>query len=172
MGVLYASKALADLKPAYLAVASLAHPPPDLVASAGNMELKPGARRFEIGNYNLPDVHALDAALDLIERVGPENIRRNALDLGDRLIAHLDRMDIRIVGPRARDKRCHIIVLKLPPAQWMRYLASENVRASPERDGVRVSFGMFNTAEDVDRLATILERGRATIVMESTALST
>lgn len=172
MGVLYASNALADLKPAYLAVASLAHPPSDLVASASNMELKPGARCFEIGNFNLPGIHALDAALDLIERVGPANILRNALDLGDRLVAHLDRMDIKLVGPRARDKRCHIIVPKLPPAQWISYLASENVRVSPERDGVRISFGMFNTADEIDRLAAILERGKAIVGKGSSALPT
>jgi selenocysteine lyase/cysteine desulfurase len=29
---------------------------------------------------------------------------------------------------------------------------------SPERDGIRVSFGLFNTVEDVDRLAEILRR--------------
>lgn len=170
LGVLCASRALADLKPAYLAVASLAHPPSDLVARADNMELKPGARRFEIGNYNLPDIHALDAALDLIERVGRASINQHVLDLGDRLLAHLDEIGIDIVGPRPRDQRCHIIVLKLPPASWVPYLASEKVRVSPERDGVRVSFGMFNTAEEIDRFAGILKRGKAAIGMGSASL--
>lgn len=170
LGVLRVSRTLADLKPAYLAVASLAHPPSDLVARADNMELKPGARRFEIGNYNLPDIHALDAALDLIERVGRASINQHVLDLGDRLLAHLDELGMDIVGPRPRDQRCHIIVLKVPPALWVPYLASEKVRVSPERDGVRVSFGMFNTAEEVDRFAGILKRGKAAIGMGSASL--
>ena len=59
LGVLYASKALPEMRPAYLALAGLAHPPADLVARADNMQLKAGAQRFEIGNYNLPDIHAL-----------------------------------------------------------------------------------------------------------------
>jgi selenocysteine lyase/cysteine desulfurase len=134
------------------------------------MDLRPDAGRFEIGNYNLPDIHALDAALDLIERVGRASITQHVLDLGDRLLAHLDEMGIDIVGPRARDQRCHIIVLKLPPAPWVRYLASENVRISPERDGVRVSFAMFNTAEEVDRFAEIVKRGRTVVATESRAL--
>ncbi|MGE3997374.1 MAG: aminotransferase, partial [Variibacter sp.] len=46
----------------------------------------------------------------------------------------------------------------LPAQDWTEYLASENVRVSPERDGIRVSFGFFNTIEDVDRLAAIIAR--------------
>jgi cysteine desulfurase / selenocysteine lyase len=161
LGVLYASKSLPEMRPAYLALAGLAHPPDDLVARPDNMELKPGAQRFEIGNYNLPDIHALGAALDLIERAGLANITRHVLDLGDRLLAHLDEMGIGIVGPRARSRRSHILVLDLPVADWLRYLESENVRVSPERGGIRVSFAMFNTPGEVDRLARIIAKGRA-----------
>jgi selenocysteine lyase/cysteine desulfurase len=32
------------------------------------------------------------------------------------------------------------------------------VRVSPERDGIRVSFGMFNTIADVDRLIELIRR--------------
>lgn len=170
LGVLCASKNLADLKPAYMAVASLANPPADLVARADNMELKPGAGRFEIGNYNIPDIHALDASLDLIERVGRASILQHVLDLGDHMLAHLDELGIELVGPRARDERCHILVLKLPPAAWVPYLRGENVRVSPERDGVRVSFAMFNTTEEIDRFARILKRGKEAIGKGSTPL--
>jgi selenocysteine lyase/cysteine desulfurase len=125
------------------------------------MQLKAGAQRFEIGNYNLPDIHALGAALDLIERAGLANITRHVLDLGDRLLARLDEMGIGLVGPRARARRSHILVLDLPVTDWLRYLESENVRVSPERGGIRVSFAMFNTSEEVDHLARIIARGRA-----------
>jgi selenocysteine lyase/cysteine desulfurase len=161
LGVLYASKALPEMRPAYLALSGLAHPPADLVARADNMQLKAGAQRFEIGNYNLPDIHALGAALDLIERAGLANITRHVLNLGDRLLSHLDEMGIGVVGPRARSHRSHILVLDLPVADWLRYLETENVRVSPERGGIRVSFAMFNTAEEVDRLARIIGKGRA-----------
>jgi cysteine desulfurase/selenocysteine lyase len=161
LGVLYASKALPELRPAYLAVAGLAHPPADLVARPDNMQLKAGAQRFEIGNYNLPDIYGLGGALDLIDRAGLLNITHHVLDLGDRLLDHLDEMGIGLVGPRARARRSHILVLDLPVADWVRYLESENVRVSPERGGIRVSFAMFNTPEEVDRFARIISRGRA-----------
>jgi selenocysteine lyase/cysteine desulfurase len=161
LGVLYASKSLPTLKPAYLALASLARPPADLIARPDDLELKPGAQRFELGNYNLPAIHALGAALELIGRVGVANIASHTLALGDRLLAHLDELGIGLVGPRARQRRSHIMVLDLPPNAWLEYLAAENVRVSPERGGIRVSFAMFNTADEVDRLAQIIARGVA-----------
>jgi cysteine desulfurase / selenocysteine lyase len=161
LGVLYASKSLPEMRPAYLALASLAHPPADLIARADNMQLKRGAQRFEIGNYNLPGIHALGAALDLIEQVGVPNITSHVLALGDRLLAHLDELRIGIVGPRARQHRSHILVLDLPVDTWLKYLESENVRVSPERGGIRVSLAMFNTADEVDRLARVMARGMA-----------
>jgi cysteine desulfurase / selenocysteine lyase len=161
LGLLYVSQALPEMRPAYLALASLARPPGDLIARAENMQLKRGAQRFEIGNYNLPGIHALGAAVDLIEQVGIPSIAKHVLDLGDRLLAHLDELGVPVVGPRARQRRSHILVLDLPVDEWLKYLEGENVRVSPERGGIRVSFAMFNTADEVDRLAHILARGMA-----------
>lgn len=161
LGILYCRQGLDELQPAYLAMSSLADPPGDYIARADNMALKTGAGRFEIGNLNLPDIHALDASLTLIESVGLSAIEAHLYDLGDRLIERIDDLGVRLVGPRARaDRSPHIYVLDLPADAWADYLASRNVRVSPERDGIRVSFGLFNTAEDVDRLAQVIaERG-------------
>ncbi|MBR0715121.1 aminotransferase class V-fold PLP-dependent enzyme [Bradyrhizobium liaoningense] len=161
LGILYCRQGLDELQPAYLAMSSLAYPPGDYIARADNMALKAGAGRFEIGNFNLPDIHALDASLTLIESVGLAAIEAHLYDLGDRLIERIDDLGIRLVGPRARaDRSPHIYVLDLPAEEWADYLASRQVRVSPERDGIRVSFGLFNTADDVDRFARVIaERG-------------
>jgi selenocysteine lyase/cysteine desulfurase len=157
LGILYCREGLAELQPAYLAMSSLASPPQDYIARGDNMGLKSGAGRFEIGNYNLPDIHALDAALNLIESVGVAAIEAHLYDLGDRLIERIDDLGIKLVGPRARsDRSPHIYVLDLPVDAWLDYLVSRHVRISPERDGIRVSFGLFNTSDDVDRFADIL----------------
>jgi selenocysteine lyase/cysteine desulfurase len=157
LGILYCRQGLDELQPAYLAMSSLAHPPGDYIARADNMTTKADAGRFEIGNLNLPDIHALDASLALIESVGPSAIEAHLYDLGDRLIERIDDLGIRLVGPRNRvDRSPHIYVLDLPADAWADYLASRQVRVSPERDGIRISFGLFNTAEDVDRFARVL----------------
>jgi cysteine desulfurase/selenocysteine lyase len=162
LGILYADASAEGLQPAYLAAASLAEVPADLIARPNRLALREGAGRFEIGNFNLPDLHALGAALDLIERAGVAEIEAHLYGLGDRLIERMDNLGIRLIGPRARaDRSPHIYVLDLPADAWAEYLASRQVRVSPERDGIRISFGLFNTAEDVDRFAQMLaESGR------------
>ncbi|MDF2602514.1 MAG: aminotransferase class, partial [Methylobacterium brachiatum] len=40
----------------------------------------------------------------------------------------------------------------LPADHWLDYLTQSGIRVSPERDGIRVSLGMFNTPADIDRL--------------------
>lgn len=161
LGILYADAAVEGLQPAYLAAASLAEVPADLIARANHMPLRGGAGKFEIGNYNLPDLHALAAALDLIERAGVAAIEAHVLALGDRLIGHLDRLGVSLVGPRSRAHRAHIYVLALPVQPWMANFATSNVRVSPERDGIRISFGLYSTAADVDRLAEVIEHHMA-----------
>lgn len=50
-------------------------------------------------------------------------------------------------------------MLDLPPDTWMEYLGENEVRVSKVRGGIRVSFALFNTEAEVDRLAEIIERG-------------
>ena len=160
LGLLYVDGKLDELQPAYLATAGLARPPVDLIADPGDLDLRNGAGRFELGNHNLPDIHALSAALDIIMGIGVEQIQSLVLELGDRLIEHLDEQGIRLVGPRLRAHRAHIYVLDLPADEWLDYFTQAQVRVSPERDGIRISFAVFNTLEDVDELAEIIRRRR------------
>jgi len=158
LGIMYVSRKCGELTPAYLALAGLADPPADLIAKPDRMDLTASARRFEIGNHNLPALHALAASLEFISSIGVDKISEHVLDLGDQLIDHMDRQGIRIVGPRTRAHRSHIYVLDLPGENWLEYFAANQVRVSPERDGIRISFAMFNTADDIDRLAEMIRR--------------
>jgi len=159
LGLLVWDKSRTELAPAYLAAASLAEVPADLIARPDKLELAASARRFELGNFNLPAIHALGASLDMIEALGVQNIQNHCLDLGDHLIAGLDALDIRLVGPRERRHRApHIYVIALPAAEWLGHFEENGIRVSPERDGIRVSFGMFNDFADVDRLIDIIKR--------------
>ncbi|KAA0121969.1 aminotransferase class V-fold PLP-dependent enzyme [Methylobacterium sp. P1-11] len=153
LGLLYWDASKIELEPAYLAAASLAEPPSDFIARADNMALPSTAARFELGNYNLPAIQGLGAAIDLINTLGIENIEGHCFDLGDYLIERLEELDIALVGPRDRQHRApHIYVIALPAAEWLDYFTQNGIRVSPERDGIRVSLGMFNTTADIDRL--------------------
>ncbi|MBB4391024.1 aminotransferase class V-fold PLP-dependent enzyme [Bradyrhizobium sp. ERR14] len=159
LGLLYWDKTLKELEPAYLAAASLAEVPDDLIARTDRMAPSPAAKRFELGNFNLPAVHALSASLDMIEQIGVQNIQNHCFDLGDHLITRLDELGVRLVGPRERKHRApHIYVIALPASDWLGHFEENGVRVSPERDGIRVSLGMFNTATDIDRLIDVIRR--------------
>lgn len=158
LGILYVKAGLNELQPAYLAMSSMANPPADYIARPEDLETRTDAGRFEMGNFNLPDLHALSTALELINRVGVAAIEQHVLGLGDRLISKMAELGIKLVGPRARAHRAHIYVLDVPAAEWVEYLNYQNVRVSPERDGIRISFGLFNSFEDVDRVAHVIAR--------------
>jgi len=160
LGLLYWDQTLKELEPTYLAAASLAKIPDDLIARPDRLASSPTARRFELGNFNLPAIHALGASLDMIEQIGVKNIQNHCFDLGDHLVAQLDELDLSLIGPRQRQHRSpHIYVVGLPATEWLSYFEDNGVRVSPERDGIRISFGMFNTIDDVDRLMNLI-RGR------------
>jgi selenocysteine lyase/cysteine desulfurase len=159
LGLLYWNAALTELEPSYMAAISLAAPPTDFIARPDNMALASTAGRFELGNFNLPAIQALGAAIDFINGVGVENIQNHCFDLGDYLIERLDRLGVGLVGPRERAHRApHIYVIALPADHWLDYFAQNGIRVSPERDGIRVSFGMFNIADDVDHLIDAIRR--------------
>ena len=101
LGLLYWNNANSEFAPAYLSTASLASPPGDLIARADHMGLAPGARRFELGNFNLPAIHALGVAIDFIESIGVADIERHCYELGDYLIDRT-RCDRRWPGWTAR----------------------------------------------------------------------
>ena len=160
LGILYVSEDIIEkLEPVSLAIASIENFSPDLIATADRMMLKPNAGRFEIGNFNLPTIAGLEKALELINSIGVENLEQYYFSLGDLLISHLDRLGISLVGPRNRNDRApHIYVIGLDANEWIPYFESKNIRVSPERDGVRISFSMFNTEDDVQQLVTAIEQ--------------
>jgi selenocysteine lyase/cysteine desulfurase len=171
LGLLYWDATRTELEPTYLAAASLAEPPLDFIARPDNMDLPATAGRFELGNFNLPAIQGLGAAIDLINAIGTENIQNHCFDLGDYLIKHLDRLDVGLVGPRERQHRApHIYVVALPAANWLDYFTQNGIRVSPERDGIRVSLGMFNTMADIDRLIEAIRARNTPSIQARTAV--
>lgn len=167
LGFMYTATGVETLAPTYVSNAGVANARADLVASAEPIVLRGDAHRFEIGNFNLPAIHALGGALDMINELGLANIEDHVMELGDELIAICDKLGIDLVGPREREHRSHIYVLDLKQEEWPAFFKAENVRLSPVRDGIRVSFGIYNTLDDVKRLGTLLEKGMQSILKKA-----
>ncbi|WP_449432495.1 aminotransferase class V-fold PLP-dependent enzyme [Pseudomonas putida] len=157
LGFLYTESK--DILPTYVSNAGVANARADLVPVSEPITLRDNAHRFEIGNFNLPAIHALGGALDLINSIGLENVAEHVLGLGDELIKVCDELGVELVGPREREFRSHIYVLDLTEPEWAEFFKSENIRLSPVRDGIRVSFGIYNTTDDVTRFGNALKKG-------------
>lgn len=159
LGVLYVSEDLEPLTPSFLAASALTNPRRDGRASYAEAELRRDAARFEGGNLNLPHLHALAAALDLISAIRVARIEAHVCRLSDLLVAGLDDLGVGLLGPLHQPRRAHIVVIDLPATRWLPYLESKQVRVSAQRGGIRVSFGMFNTEEDVREFLSVVSQG-------------
>jgi selenocysteine lyase/cysteine desulfurase len=158
LGVLCLGSNTDELKLPLAAANALAELPHDRIIAEEHLSFRHDASRFETGIANFLALHALEASLDIIDRVGVAAIATHVLRLGDLLRAAMSELGVEVVGPADREYRSHICTLALPGVDWVEYLAGYGIRVSPERGGVRVSFALFNSEDDVDHLAATIRR--------------
>jgi cysteine desulfurase / selenocysteine lyase len=157
LGFMYVPRSMKDMLPTYVAWASTWNT--DAVVPIGEGTLRDDAQRFEVGNYNLAAIAALGAALEMLNMVGIQSVEEHVLALGDLLMAMVSDLGVTVLAPVDRLRRSHIYVLDLKDPGWIGFLATEGVRLSAVPDGIRISFGMYNRAADVERLCEIVSRG-------------
>jgi selenocysteine lyase/cysteine desulfurase len=114
------------------------------------------ARRFETGSPPVPNVYAVPAALDLLNRVGFENIAEHIAGLAKALMEGARQLKIKIKTPA--DTRGPLIVLQMKDAEAIvKKLAARDIVVSNRMDGLRVSFHMYNTHDDVRTVLGVLQ---------------
>jgi selenocysteine lyase/cysteine desulfurase len=138
------------------------------IAAVRDYDFVDDARAFELGGTaNYPGNVVLGAAVGLLNAVGPGAIERHVLDLGEHLIAGLERAGARIVSPRPRHERSGIVTFTLSEGvardrAALRRLWDERVvishRYTAGVGGLRVSVHLYNDAGDVDRLLEVVRR--------------
>ncbi|MBV8052370.1 MAG: aminotransferase class V-fold PLP-dependent enzyme [Acidobacteriaceae bacterium] len=132
--------------------------------------LKPAAtaRRFETGSPPLPHVYAVPAALQLMGAVGFEKISEHIARLTRALMAGAHDLKIRIKTPA--DSVGPLVVLQMKDADAMvKKLAERDVVASNRMDGLRVSFHLYNTLEDVNAVLEVLQDNLSLAVQNTSA---
>ncbi|KAF4992528.1 hypothetical protein FDECE_13685 [Fusarium decemcellulare] len=147
--------------PATVTFASLASKRSDFLASDGPIELHNSARRYEHWNQNISAAAATKAYLGFyLDTMGPKNVQDYLYHLGDELRKECKELGIQIVGPENRKEHApHLYILDLSQPQWFELLKNNGAQVSPYRLGLRVSFGFYNSVDDVKRLVSILRRG-------------
>jgi selenocysteine lyase/cysteine desulfurase len=128
-----------------------------------HLDLAPSARRFETGAPPIPNIYGAAPALDLLSRIGMNNVAgqieflaRTFLD-GARALNIATKTPDSSVGPlvvlRARDS-----------AAALRRLTERGVLVSARKDGVRFAFHVYNDVADVHAALNVLEEMRDVMV--------
>ena len=125
--------------------------------------LMPGARRFDVGNYNYPGAIVADASLKLLLGVGTETIEAHVRRLAHRLSSGLLQLGLPVVGGPPGPHLAGIVCVGTPDgghdssddplvARLYERLSAEGVKLTIRRGTLRMALHLYNTEEDVDRV--------------------
>ena len=130
----------------------------------GELIYQPGARRFDLGNYNYLGAIATQAALTFISGIGIENIECHVRELGAKLASGLLKVGLPVVGGEPGGDLAHIVSVGKSgggrhytaddPAmnELYTHLSEHGVRLSIRSGVLRFSIGIYNDDEDIDRV--------------------
>ena len=167
LGFLYIRRDLADsLVPAHVARYGM-----DLGTEAGettrsggdHLPYAPGARRFDLGNYNYLGARAARASLEFIASIGVDRIERHVRALAARLAHGLSAMGLPVAGGEPGTHLAHIVAVGESggrhhdtaddPAmnELYAHLTERGVQHSVRKGVLRMALGVYNDVSDVDR---------------------
>jgi selenocysteine lyase/cysteine desulfurase len=121
----------------------------------------PGARRWDSAETaNFTNLAALDASLELLERIGADNIRRHVDALTSELIERLPRERYTITSPESRERRGpYVCISARDPdhtAAMHETLRSRQISVSLRGKSLRISPYIYNTPDEIARLMDVL----------------
>jgi selenocysteine lyase/cysteine desulfurase len=123
------------------------------------------ARRFETGSPSLPQAYTATAALKLLDDFGREKTAQHIKSLTLALMDGARDLKIKVKTPA--DSVGPLVVLQMKDSDAMvKKMAAENIIVSNRMDGLRVSFHLYNTLDDVHAVLGRLEKNRALAVIE------
>jgi len=172
LGFLFIRRELADsLNPVHVArygvdLGPEAH---ETAISDGTFDFQPGARRFELSNYNYVGLAAVEASLELILTLGVPAIESHVRGLANRLARGLGNLGLPVAGGAPGPHLAHIIAVGEsgggrhytaddPAMNRLHTHLSENgVRLSIRKGVLRMSLGLYNDEADVDRVVELCE---------------
>jgi selenocysteine lyase/cysteine desulfurase len=120
------------------------------------LDPSPDARRFEGGSPPIPNIYLARPAIDLLARIGMDNVAAQIERLTGAFLKGV--RDLRIDSKTPASSVGPLVVLCAKDAAAMlARLNGRGIAASTRRDGVRFAFHVYNTLEDVNVALTALE---------------
>ena len=130
-----------------------------------HIDLSPTARRFESGSPSVPNVYAAVPGFHLLQEIGMENMAAHIKRLAQSLLSCARDLGIRAKTPA--DSAGPLVVLQCKDSNILvQRLAESDIVASNRHDGLRVSFHVYNTMDDVKEVAEVLRKNIDLMVLD------
>ncbi len=121
-----------------------------------NFDLSPTARRFESGSPSVPNVYAALPGFQLLQEIGIQNVASHIQSLTQSLIRSA--LDLGIHPKTPANSAGPLVVLPSTDSTLLvQKLAASNIVASNRHDGLRISFHVYNTMDDVNAVVEVLK---------------
>jgi cysteine desulfurase/selenocysteine lyase len=170
LGFLYVRRQLADaMNPVFAARygMDLGHDAHETAISDGELSFKAGALRFELSNYSYVGLAAVEPSLALIHSLGMDQVEAHLRSLSTRLAGGLLELGLPVAGGEPGPHLAQIVAVGESgggrhdgaddPAMndLFQHLTENDVLLSIRRGVLRMSLGIYNNEDDVDRVVEL-----------------
>jgi cysteine desulfurase/selenocysteine lyase len=122
--------------------------------------LKPNAGRYECGTYNVPGLHGLKAAVELLTEVGIPAISQRLYDLTSHVITRLSAKGYQILSPRNENQWSGSVSFVSPIHDQQLIVTTlrkqHHIEIALREGRLRCSPHFYNTVEQLDRFLEAL----------------
>jgi selenocysteine lyase/cysteine desulfurase len=130
-----------------------------------SLELSPTARRFEAGTPPIPNIYAAVEGVRLLQSIGLQDVSEHIALLTAAVLERAKEMGIQTKTPS--DSVGPLVVLRNKDANALvGKLAEQGIIVSSRLDGLRISFHVYNTMEDVDAIFDVLKAHLELLLLE------
>jgi selenocysteine lyase/cysteine desulfurase len=135
-----------------------------------HLDLSSTARRFESGSPSVPNVYAAVPGFELLQEIGMENIASHIKTLTQSLLRSA--FDLGICAKTPADSAGPLVVLQSKDSTLLvQKLAESDIIASNRHDGLRISFHVYNTLDDVKAVVDVLKKNIDLLVLDRTRVA-
>jgi selenocysteine lyase/cysteine desulfurase len=130
-----------------------------------HLDLSPTARRFESGSPSVPNVYAAMPGFELLREIGMANVAGHIGQLTQALLTAA--RDLGIVAKTPANSAGPLVVLQSRDSNLLvQKLAENDIVASNRYDGLRISFHVYNTMDDVNAAVDVLRKNIGLMVLD------
>ena len=127
------------------------------------LEPAPNSRRFQAGTPPIPSVYGASEGVRFLQEISPDNVARQVAALTTALLQGAGELGIRAKTPA--DSIGPLVVLQAKDSDALvKIFAESGIVVSNRHDGLRISFHVYNTLDDVKAVLQLLEKNIGLLV--------